>query len=132
MGVVIFDIDHFKNVNDTRGHDTGDQVLQQFAQRIQANLRKNDIFGRWGGEEFVLIAPSINEENLYKLAEKLRVKVAERPFIPDAPLKLTMSAGIALLEKEESFLSAFKRADVSLYEAKAEGRNRVVVAKPSS
>lgn len=126
LGMILFDIDHFKRINDTRGHDTGDRVLQGLARIISANIREVDVFGRWGGEEFIIISPQVRHDSLLKLAEKLRLSVAAHTFETDQPLNVTVSMGAVAVATGESFEEALKRADLALYQAKNQGRNCVV------
>ncbi len=128
LGVVMFDIDHFKLVNDTYGHLAGDRVLAETARRAQSALRESDVLLRYGGEEFVVIVPGAGEEALIRVGERVRLAVAATP-VNDGGLEIpvTVSAGIGQLrgreDKEESIL---KRADEALYAAKEGGRNRTV------
>lgn len=126
MGVLVFDIDHFKKFNDQFGHDVGDLVLNKVAKIISQNIRLTDIFGRWGGEEFVLICPQIPEARLKELAEKLRASVEEHVFeVQGQPLSVTVSVGATIVDAHETFEAVFKRADTALYKAKNSGRNQV-------
>lgn len=126
MGVLLFDIDFFKKINDGLGHDAGDLVLSNIAKIINENIRHTDIFGRWGGEEFILICSQISEERLVSLAEKLRESIAQHIFNVDGQsVKVTVSIGATTVGAEESFESVFKRADKALYNAKNSGRNQV-------
>lgn len=123
LSLVIFDIDHFKKINDSLGHDIGDAVLIEYAQLISSHLRDGDIFCRIGGEEFALILPYVNKADAYKIADKIRAKVEEHKKI----FAITMSFGVTEYLKGEDLEVTFKRADKALYEAKNGGRNRVVV-----
>ena len=130
LSVVAIDIDHFKLVNDSHGHEAGDLVLQQFADRIRANVRPKDIVCRPGGEEFLVIMPETGGELAGRAAERIRMAVASEPFDLDgqagSPLEVTVSAGVAAYQGEEDTVaSMLKRADTALYEAKSSGRNRV-------
>lgn len=125
LSVIILDVDHFKSVNDTYGHQTGDQVLVALAGLIRSNLRQSDIAGRWGGEEFLVICPVTTTDGAAALAEKLRAAISAHAF-PVVGTK-TCSFGIASRlagEKEEDMVG---RADAALYRAKEQGRNRVEV-----
>lgn len=126
VGLLIFDIDHFKRINDSRGHDSGDRILKDFAELISANIREQDVFGRWGGEEFILVCFQKNKDQLLALAEKLRSVVAEHVFEPDNPRNVTVSLGATMIQHDDTFETAFKRADLALYDAKSQGRNCVV------
>ncbi|HWD49761.1 MAG TPA: PleD family two-component system response regulator [Rhizomicrobium sp.] len=132
LAFLIMDIDHFKSVNDTYGHDIGDEVLREFASRISANVRGIDLACRYGGEEFVVVMPDTDFDFAMTVAERLRKGVEEKAFeISRDPGKLgvTISIGIASSEKEGDTAEALlHRADQALYRAKREGRNRVVVA----
>ncbi|MBN1945418.1 MAG: GGDEF domain-containing protein [Bradymonadales bacterium] len=138
LSLVMFDIDHFKNVNDTFGHLTGDAVLKQLAQRIQTAIRRDDIFARYGGEEFTILTPEVPKEGALHLAEKLRGMVASKPFNFDGvDVPITISLGVADLrdyvhefhqgELPTDFdaLELIRMADKQLYQAKNRGRNRV-------
>ncbi len=132
VSLILFDIDHFKQVNDEHGHAAGDEVLKGIAERIGHSVRDMDLVARYGGEEFVVIMPDTPSETATKIAERLRAQVAEQPFPVtgvDAPLTVSISLGVATthdpMEEADSLL---KRADAALYQAKAEGRNRVVSA----
>ncbi|MDP1784141.1 MAG: GGDEF domain-containing protein [Sulfuricurvum sp.] len=123
LSLILIDIDHFKLVNDTYGHDTGDEVLKQLANIVQENIRKLDVFARWGGEEFLLLCPSTDLDNIQILADKLRLAVDNSTF-PKVN-HLTISIGVSTFEKSDSFSELFKRADQGLYYAKKQGRNQV-------
>lgn len=123
LSLIILDIDYFKLVNDKYGHLVGDSVLVQFANILMKNSRQSDIVGRWGGEEFIIIAPNSNIESVKKLAEKLRVIIEKFEF--DVVKKLTVSFGVSQLKEEDDINSFIKRVDEALYKAKKLGRNRV-------
>ncbi|EDP74082.1 GGDEF domain-containing protein [Hydrogenivirga sp. 128-5-R1-1] len=126
LSLIIFDIDHFKKINDTYGHKVGDEVLKALAKLIKKNIRKTDFAARWGGEEFVILAPETNVEGAKKLAEKLRQAVETYKF-PTVG-KVTISLGVAQLEPDEKPEDFIVRADMALYKAKEGGRNRVEIA----
>ena len=119
----MIDIDHFKSVNDTYGHDVGDDVLKTLANIVQENIRKIDIFARWGGEEFLILSPGTDLEDVQILAEKLRLAVEHATF-PKVN-HITISLGISTFGKGDTFTEIFKRADQGLYYAKEHGRNQV-------
>ena len=123
LSIIMFDIDHFKQVNDIHGHDIGDKVLIEYAELISEILRDTDTLCRIGGEEFVVIAPHTTKIDAYKLAEKIRKIVEKSKHI----VAITMSFGVTEHEDDEDKDSMFKRADNALYEAKESGRNRVVL-----
>jgi len=123
LSVIIFDIDHFKQVNDVRGHDVGDKVLIEYTALISSMLRETDVLCRIGGEEFIIIASHTTAIDAYKLAEKIRKAVEQAKLI----LHITMSFGVTQHRNDEDKDSMFKRADKALYEAKESGRNKVVI-----
>lgn len=123
FSVVMLDIDHFKNINDTYGHDVGDSVLIELATRLRACLRQVDRLARFGGEEFVVAAPGIDIQGGLEMAERLRRAVAETPFAKAGPV--TSSFGVAAYRLGERGEDMLKRADEALYRAKTGGRNRV-------
>ena len=129
MALMILDIDHFKSVNDTYGHDIGDAVIREFAVRLKRNIRGIDLACRFGGEEFVVLMPDTDFRQAELIAERVRQSIGDRVFDVGAgrPLSVTVSAGVTLNESaSDSPESLIKRADVALYRAKREGRNRVV------
>jgi len=127
MAVVMFDIDFFKRVNDNFGHAVGDRVLQQLVITTQKVLRESDYFFRWGGEEFLVLAPETNMQECLILAERLRTAVAEHKF--DVVGKITISIGLGQYIKGENIDELLKRADDALYDAKHSGRNAVRAAE---
>jgi two-component system cell cycle response regulator len=132
IAFLILDIDYFKAVNDTHGHDMGDEVLSEFANRISANVRGIDLACRYGGEEFVVVMPDTDMALACSVAERLRRSVESEPFSitrPPGKLKITISIGIAGSEgATDSAEALLHRADQALYRAKRDGRNRVVAA----
>jgi diguanylate cyclase (GGDEF)-like protein len=136
LSVFLFDIDHFKNYNDTNGHLAGDKLLRELAAVVNDSVRGDDIFGRFGGEEFLLILPHTNATQAMATAEKIRGLLADHPF-PFAerqPLgRISVSGGVA--EYPVHGLDAaglLRAADEALYEAKRTGRNRVLLGKASA
>ncbi|MGI0491276.1 GGDEF domain-containing protein [Alkalinema pantanalense CENA528] len=129
IGIILCDVDHFKQVNDRYGHLVGDQVLQAIAQSCQSHLRKQDILSRWGGEEFLVIVPGETETELMHLADRLRTVIANHP-IPEVG-HVTASFGVAVLQRQETLVQLFDRADQALYQAKRLGRDRVMLAPAS-
>jgi diguanylate cyclase (GGDEF)-like protein len=124
--VALIDLDHFKRVNDTYGHPTGDEVLRTFAITMFANIRSVDRFGRYGGEEFLLVLPDMPEDGAARAMDRLRAIVAELDWSAFSPgMKVTLSAGVATLKVDETTDSFLARADSALYAAKAQGRNRI-------
>ncbi len=127
--LILFDIDHFKRVNDNYGHAAGDMVLQQVASKLLDILRDYDIACRYGGEEFLVVAPDTSGEQGLSLAERLRLTIAETIFtIGSRDISVTVSAGVAIPRGNDTIEKAISRADTALYEAKNGGRNRVCVA----
>jgi two-component system cell cycle response regulator len=129
LSMLVADIDHFKTVNDTYGHDAGDAVLKEFSVRLKRNTRGVDLACRLGGEEFVIIMPDTDLERAYQIGERLRACVASDEFAIDRTqsVRVTASVGIGTLESpQDTPESMFKRADNALYTAKRRGRNRVV------
>ena len=125
LAVVMLDIDNFKYVNDTFGHDVGDLVLIDFVKVICTNLRSNDIFVRWGGEEFILVLKLKDEKDLLKILENLRHKVEIYNFPKIG--KGTCSFGATIYKDDEDIFKTIKRADEAVYKAKNLGRNRVEI-----
>lgn len=126
LSIVLFDIDDFKNVNDTYGHQIGDAVLVGISDIIHNIVRDADIAGRWGGEEFLIICPDTDSEGATKLADKLRKAIAGHQFTKVG--NKTCSFGVATLQNKEDALGLISRADNAMYQAKNEGRNRVVIS----
>lgn len=122
--IVILDIDNFKKVNDSYGHDVGDTVLKDFSRILNHNIRKTDTVGRWGGEEFLIICPNTNKENVKILANSLRKKIEDFPFTLVGGK--TASFGVAQFHKDKTLDEILIQADEALYEAKAAGRNCVM------
>jgi two-component system, cell cycle response regulator len=119
LSLVMFDIDHFKKINDEHGHLTGDYVLKELARRVRTRVRKEEVFARYGGEEFALIAPGCTEADAVALVDRLRGAVTEGQ---------TCSAGVAFWDRGETAAELLARADAALYEAKVGGRDRTKLA----
>ncbi|MDJ0880532.1 MAG: diguanylate cyclase [Gammaproteobacteria bacterium] len=124
FSMLIFDIDDFKKLNDTYGHDMGDRVLQEIVDRIKNTVRDVDILCRWGGEEFTILMPETQKDGALKMAERCRRAIAEELF--DEVGVLSISLGGTCYQPDDNERKLFKRADDALYQAKAEGKNRVV------
>jgi diguanylate cyclase (GGDEF) domain len=122
-GVIMFDMDRFKAINDTHGHPAGDHVLQAVAQRCIELLRKDECVSRWGGEEFLVVVPDINAAGLQQLAERLRQAIAE--LVVEPVPQVTASFGVALIEAGDSIPNLLQRVDQALYRAKQQGGNCV-------
>jgi two-component system, cell cycle response regulator len=128
--LLVVDADHFKSINDTFGHATGDDALRHISQLLRETLRIGDVVGRWGGEEFVIALPATAPDAGIQLADRLRETIAKAPVYRDKEQPVvTVSIGIAELEGDETTDSLFRRADKALYLAKERGRNRVVFLK---
>lgn len=128
FGLLMVDIDFFKKVNDTYGHDAGDRVLKLVASSMGKNLRSSDFVGRWGGEEFVILVRYVGRETLLLVAEKLRNLVANSFLvIEDQKVAVTITIGGTLVGDEDDAGTLLKRADLKLYEGKQKGRNRVEI-----
>ncbi|MBZ5537971.1 MAG: GGDEF domain-containing protein [Acidobacteriia bacterium] len=128
FAVLFFDIDNFKQVNDTYGHDMGDQVLKVISRTLLTNLRSFDFIGRWGGEEFFGIVVNVKEDQLFGIANKFRFLV-EHSSIPVGKkmLRVTVSIGATLARREDTVVTLVKRADELLYKSKTGGRNRISI-----
>jgi diguanylate cyclase (GGDEF)-like protein len=127
FSVALMDLDHFKNVNDTHGHAAGDEVLRGFADAVHEAMRQTDVFGRYGGEEFLLILTGSSTEAARDAAERIRAAVDSRDWSSAAPgLSVTVSVGITSFRKGDTIEQLLKRADNALYQAKRSGRNRIV------
>ena len=131
VGVVFFDLDHFKDVNDTHGHDLGDQVLRVVAQVAGSIVRDEDLLARIGGEEFVLVTPGTDPRQAVQLAERLR-KALPAAMTRAVGVRVTASFGVTSLRPHESPSSVLRRVDALMYRAKAEGRDRVTSADPGA
>jgi diguanylate cyclase (GGDEF)-like protein len=133
VSILVVDLDHFKHVNDEHGHECGDNALVESVRRMRESLRSEDLIGRQGGEEFVVVMPDIDLASAHAAAERLRLQFSDRPMrIHDGEreveAKLTVSVGVAALEPaDQQFSNLLRRADRAMYAAKAAGRNRVMV-----
>lgn len=127
FSLIMFDLDHFKNVNDTYGHDVGDYVLQETCRVVEKDLREDDIFARVGGEEFLILLPNTNIENAFYTAQRIRQSIEQHKFKDIS--KLTISLGVAEANEPITSTELLKKVDIALYKAKKEGRNRVIAFK---
>jgi two-component system cell cycle response regulator len=128
LSLLVIDIDRFKSINDTYGHDAGDRVLTEFSRRMREVTRKADLVCRVGGEEFVIVLPDTTLKKAGLVAERLRECVGGEPYAirpQEAPLKVTASIGLSQLRKGEQVSDLIKRADAAMLAAKNSGRNRV-------
>ena len=124
LSLIMFDIDHFKKVNDTYGHDAGDKVLKRITEIVSNAIRDTDIFARWGGEEFMVLTPNTMMSQAYDLAERIRKNIEQKIIEPGG--QVTCSFGVAEFNKNDNYDTFIKRADNALYEGKETGRNKVV------
>ena len=123
--VVLFDVDNFKSINDTHGHNVGDDVLKHLTKIVKNSIRINDTFGRWGGEEFLLILPHMNEQEAKKVCEKIRILISQTRF--ENVDSLTCSFGVCAYEKDMNFDALVNRCDKAMYQAKMLGKNCVSI-----
>jgi diguanylate cyclase (GGDEF)-like protein len=128
LSFIMFDIDHFKKINDVHGHLAGDFVLKEIARLVQSRIRRDEVFARYGGEEFSIVLPETTLDGARVLAEGLRERIEEARFVfQSEQIRVTVSFGIALLAPtDKCSTDVIKRADARLYEAKRAGRNRVM------
>ena len=126
LSLIMMDIDHFKKINDEYGHAVGDNVLSSLSQLVKTHVRNDDLFARWGGEEFVLVCRNTAIDQAQLIAEKTRELIAYHEF--NNQVRVTASFGVATLHANETLEQLFSNADKALYQAKHEGRNKVVVA----
>lgn len=122
FGVILIDLDDFKQLNDQYGHNFGDQVLVEMCSKIKSQLRANDLLGRWGGEEFIVICDNLNKDGLIQVAEKIRKVVEQTQF--HKSITITISLGMTIAKDEDTINSLTKRADDGLYQSKRGGKNR--------
>jgi diguanylate cyclase (GGDEF)-like protein len=127
--IALIDLDWFKRINDTYGHPTGDEVLRTFAITVFANIRTIDRFGRYGGEEFLLVLPDTENDAAIRMLDRLRAIIADLDWSAFSQgMQVTISAGVATLRPDETEDLFLARADSALYAAKAKGRNRIANA----
>lgn len=135
VSLLVLDIDHFKSINDARGHDVGDAVLQRVAQAITASIRREDMAARWGGEEFLVLMPGTSTADAQQVADRLLERIREEAGAvigleegSDGALQVTATMAVVTVGLGETFAAALNRADQLLYEGKRAGRDRVMVA----
>jgi diguanylate cyclase (GGDEF)-like protein len=130
VSVITFDIDRFKVINDTYGHDVGDKAIQYVSELIMSCTRDSDIVSRYGGEEFVVLLPQTSQEHAMVLAEKIRIKIQNSPLaLNELMIEMTVSGGVSqYLETEKGWFDILKRSDGALYQAKNSGRNKICMA----
>ena len=128
LWIAVADIDHFKVINDSFGHSTGDKTLQVIAMALKNSLRDTEFVARYGGEEFVLIIPDVNATDIEQLLNRVREKVKSIPFkFKNQRITVTVSIGAAQIINNELINETFDRADAALYRAKHESRDRVII-----
>lgn len=127
FGIILIDIDHFKQVNDTYGHDVGDKVLVLLSSLLENAVRNHDYAARWGGEEFLIACTALNDNDIFPIAETIRQRVFNTDF--GLASDLTISLGCAMIQSNETINELIKRADIALYAAKNNGRNQTVVSE---
>jgi len=128
VSMVIIDIDHFKKINDSLGHDGGDVVLKNLSELIKLHTRQSDQLARWGGEEFVLVLPDTRMDDAFLIAEKMRTLVSTVTFDQYPDLHVTISLGVGTSDGKIPFHQLFRSVDIALYQAKSQGRDRVIKA----
>ena len=130
--MLIVDIDHFKHINDEFGHAAGDKVLKEVVDKLKQELRKGDLIGRLGGEEFAILLPDTSPKDTHALADRLRSKVENLTLtLEKKTVKVTISIGMTFSDKlDETWHSMFNRADIELYKAKNRGRNQISPRSP--
>ncbi len=128
FGLLFIDIDHFKSINDTYGHQEGDRVLQTVGSSLLRQLRNTDVCGRWGGEEFVIILYDVNQNSLSQIAKKLHAMISSSVIIINRKkVRVTISIGAALVREADTMDSIIERADQLMYQSKQNGRNRITM-----
>ena len=128
FGIAFMDIDDFKNINDTFGHDAGDEILKMVAKTLEGNLRKQDLVGRWGGEEFVAVFSDVDVSGIESVTEKMRFLVAESKIRKDhGEIHVTISIGVTIVIPGDTAEGLVDRADRLMYESKMAGKNRVTI-----
>ena len=130
LSLAVCDVDHFKRINDTYGHQAGDKVLKMLAKVLRTRLREVDFIARYGGEEFVILLPETETANALHVLDKIRSGIGNTPFrFKDEPVTITISFGISACLEGEMIEQSFARADQALYDAKKQGRNRCIIAE---
>ena len=128
IGLLMVDVDHFKQVNDEHGHHAGDQVLKTMCRTLLHNLRSGNVLGRWGGEEFLVILAGTTLDGLRATAERYRMLITETAIpLPTGQLRITVSMGATLMLRDDTAQSVIKRADELMYKSKTDGRNRITL-----
>lgn len=131
LSAMLLDLDHFKYLNDTRGHLAGDEVLMGFGDDLRRCLRQSDIVCRWGGEEFIILLKGSDSQSARRVAEKIRLLAEQHTYVfANEPVQVTVSIGLAELQPDDTLHSLIARADSALYRAKQSGRNQVCIEEP--
>ncbi len=126
--MIFFDIDRFKTINDTYGHLVGDQILQHIAKTLQSNARPFDLFGRWGGDEFIGILRNVNQETLFEIANRLKFLTSNSYImVEDQRLSVTISIGGTIITAGDSRETIMERSDALMYQSKQQGRDRLTI-----
>lgn len=128
LSLIVLDLDHFKNVNDTYGHSQGDEVLKKIGELLTSITRNDDAVARWGGEEFIILCPATSPQEAFTLAEKIRLQIKQLEFADHPDLSISATFGISFVEFEDTFATAFSRADAAMYSGKNSGRDCSVIS----
>ncbi|MBT3201225.1 MAG: sensor domain-containing diguanylate cyclase [Phycisphaerales bacterium] len=132
FGLLMIDIDHFKKINDTYGHDIGDAILRLVAQTLAGNCRAYDTPVRWGGEEFAVLSENVDEDTLYSIAERARILIGQSSYALDGEsLSVNVSIGASIARTDDNLEAIIKRADANLYSSKRNGRNQTTIDRTS-
>ena len=131
FALLLLDLDYFKQINDSFGHQTGDRILMELAAELQRNLRGYDCCARWGGEEFLVVLPDSSKESMLSVAQKILQGIRQLQMPAEWTQNLTASIGCYLCLEPEAIDDSIRKADLAMYQAKAQGRNQLVVYEPA-
>ena len=131
FALLLLDLDYFKQINDSFGHQTGDRILIELATELQRNLRGYDCCARWGGEEFLVVLPDSSQESMLSVAQKILQGIRQLQMPTEWTQNLTASIGCYLCLEPEAIDDSIRKADLAMYQAKAQGRNQLVVYEPA-
>ena len=131
FALLLLDLDYFKQINDSFGHQAGDRILMELAAELQRNLRGYDCCARWGGEEFLVVLPDSSKESMLSVAQKILQGIRQLPMPAEGNQHLTASIGCYLCIQPEAIDDSIRKADLAMYQAKAQGRNQLVVYEPA-
>ncbi len=131
FALLLLDLDYFKQINDSFGHQTGDRILKELAAELQRNLRGYDCCARWGGEEFLVVLPDSSKESMLSVAQKILQGIRQLQMPSEWTRNLTASIGCYLCLEPEAIDDSIRKADLAMYQAKAQGRNQLVVYEPA-